>query len=750
MSNKRHQLILVIYLCFVVYGSLVPLDLGPMTFEAAWERFQDIPWLRLGAMSRADWVANILLYMPLSFLLVSRLSRSGPQFVLLNITITLVFCMTVAIGIEYLQVFFPPRTVSLNDLLAELIGTSLGIAMWLFFGGRLTRLGKSVVSGDWLAFNSLLWLYLLIYLLLSLFPFDFVISLKELQSKLLSETTGLLFARGECGGVLNCTIKPIFEVLFAVPIGILLASRARGRRHSYLLPFAAGIAFGLLIELVQLLIVSGISQGFSVIPKSLGVVAGFVIYANGNSLITLIAHSKSKPVVIGLSIPYLIGLVAANKWFRAEWVTSAEAVENLSKVHFLPFYYHYYTTETVAMTSLLFNVLLYSPIGFAAAFIQKGTRKPTYALTVIVAASLVLLIEGARLFQSGMHPDPTNIIIAIASAVLAQLVGLQVFSLAIGSGRQMECEPEVGEVTRSSNAVFGQQAFFRKATSWRAAIGLVLIGISVFSLYMMPVATPFLMVMAGTLLFAQYVFPSAWLYVLPSIVTVLDITPWSGWFFWDEADAFLMLLLGGLLITNAPTRFFRGKGSRMMVALLCVSWASAALVPILPLPAINMNSFNNYFSGFNSLRVGKGFLWALVFMPFFAIVASDMNARLALLRGVLVGAGLLTGWVVVERQLFSGILDLSNDFRVTASLSTMHTGGRPYRSNAGCAFPVGCLLADRREKPLETTFWSCCSRGAGLLAFGDLCSRWIWCVSCFYGSDGVVPWRSCSAAGATA
>ena len=32
-------------------------------------------------------------------------------------------CLALAVGIEYLQLFFPPRTVSLNDLLAEGLGT---------------------------------------------------------------------------------------------------------------------------------------------------------------------------------------------------------------------------------------------------------------------------------------------------------------------------------------------------------------------------------------------------------------------------------------------------------------------------------------------------------------------------------------------------------------------------------------------------------------------------------------------------
>src|SRR5262245_52270613 len=54
-------------LLFVVYGSLVPFDFHGRPLDAAWRTFQQAPWLVLGIDSRADWVANLLLYIPLGF-----------------------------------------------------------------------------------------------------------------------------------------------------------------------------------------------------------------------------------------------------------------------------------------------------------------------------------------------------------------------------------------------------------------------------------------------------------------------------------------------------------------------------------------------------------------------------------------------------------------------------------------------------------------------------------------------------------
>ena len=56
------------YLALVVYGSLVPFELREHTLGQAIEQFRHIAYLKLGVASRADWVANIVLYVPLSFL----------------------------------------------------------------------------------------------------------------------------------------------------------------------------------------------------------------------------------------------------------------------------------------------------------------------------------------------------------------------------------------------------------------------------------------------------------------------------------------------------------------------------------------------------------------------------------------------------------------------------------------------------------------------------------------------------------
>ncbi|HKQ18217.1 MAG TPA: VanZ family protein, partial [Candidatus Eisenbacteria bacterium] len=130
----------VLYLVFVVYGSLVPLRPVPIPFDEAWQRFLSIRTLRLGILARADWVANLLLMLPLAFLWLTAIAtgRGAAGRAVLSAAV-LVGCIALAFVIEFTQVYFPQRTVSVNDIVAEGIGATLGVLLWWVLGDRAAR-----------------------------------------------------------------------------------------------------------------------------------------------------------------------------------------------------------------------------------------------------------------------------------------------------------------------------------------------------------------------------------------------------------------------------------------------------------------------------------------------------------------------------------------------------------------------------------------------------------------------------------
>jgi VanZ family protein len=122
------------YLCFVIYGSLVPLDFHAHPLSEAWQTF-------LGGgtgptlVSLADRATNILLSVPLAFFGFGAFARTGRP--LRNIVVAgLIWlaCVFFAISVEFLQVFLPTRTSSWGDIVAQAIGALLGIVLWILLG----------------------------------------------------------------------------------------------------------------------------------------------------------------------------------------------------------------------------------------------------------------------------------------------------------------------------------------------------------------------------------------------------------------------------------------------------------------------------------------------------------------------------------------------------------------------------------------------------------------------------------------
>ncbi len=304
--------------------------------------------------SRADWVANILLYLPLAFLAMATLasgtrSRGGN---VLAIVVVATACIALAVAVEFAQLFFPPRTVSQNDLIAETIGTALGIAAWLFAGPRLLSLAHRLSWGGAHTWQALAALYAIAYVTYGLFPFDFLLSTAELQAKLTESGRAAWLLADSCGGVVGCSVKLSAEIALAAPLGALagLAFARLGVGAA----FAIGIALGLAIEATQILLASGVSQGFSVLARGLGMAWGLALQHRFR-LEWVTRHADFWRRALTLALPLYLLLLAVLNGFAGKLEPLWVARQKLAETRFLPFYYHYFTTETAALASLLAN-----------------------------------------------------------------------------------------------------------------------------------------------------------------------------------------------------------------------------------------------------------------------------------------------------------------------------------------------------------------------------------------------------------
>ncbi|ATE60911.1 VanZ family protein [Thauera sinica] len=416
----QHARLAIAWAVFVTYGSLVPLEFRPN--PNAWQQFLHTPWLQLGVGSRADWVANILLYVVLAYFAAGAVwtlrAARGLRIVLLGVVLGA--CLALAAGIEFLQLFFPPRTVSLNDLLAEGIGTMLGAGLWFVSGRRVAAMWERFTAGGTHSIRALLALYALGYLGLSFFPYDFLVSSGELAAKLARPDSFGIGPGLSCGSGFTCSVKLLVEALLVVPFGLLLvlarAGRGGVRAMAPVWGLAAGAALGLVVEAVQIVLASGTTQLVSVLTRALGGAWG-VMLAGSHPRRWLDYSPAAARRVILMLLPVHIGLaLALNGLLPLQLQPEWAALEKLDGLRFLPFYYHYYTSETAAVRSLLFVAGSYAPVGVAAAIGWPATPRRAAIGAVLFTLVLCFAIELLKLFSVGTRPDPTNLLIAAASA----------------------------------------------------------------------------------------------------------------------------------------------------------------------------------------------------------------------------------------------------------------------------------------------------------------------------------------------
>jgi VanZ family protein len=686
------------YAAFVIYGSLVPLDLHPLPFDEALRRFAQTPFLTLGAASRADWIANGVLYFPLGALTAAAVIGWLPRLKALAMALAWVFCAALAVGVEFLQLFFPPRTVSLNDLLAEGIGAALGVlaaprlGRW---GGRLAQAVQALAAQASHAPRVLAGAWLAALVALALFPFDLVLSGAELAQRAASNNVAWLWVDDPRSGLL-VLLRWGAEVAVVMPLGLAWAWQ-----RPLSLPQAAlrGLALGLAIEAAQFFLFSGVSQGVSVLSRVVGVVLGATwlrgaVRGGWPALRALVQRAAPW----GL-LPYAGALLLANGWFRSPLHGLAGAAATWQELRLLPFYYHYYTSEAVALVSLLSVVAMYLPV---AAWVWA--RGGSAALAAGVVGLLALAVEGSKLLLGGMHPDPTNVLIAAAAAaVMVNAVRAieQHASLppaaASGDGR-VDGHAGAGEPAPGGPAAAAAvSAGPLVPPGFAAAVVLAAAGWALT----LPAVGPWV---AGVIVgAAAAVWWRPWLAaaLVPLALPMLDLASWTGRVAVDEFDL-LLLACAAVVAARNPgggtgrvgfggdcalpdSRSSPTAASRRAIWafwpfwpfwLLCISVGLGAARGLWPLPRLDTGGLADPMNGLAALAIGKGALLALLFAGTLQrLQAWGPRRDQALLAGLAGALAWTVGVVVWERLAFVQLLDFESVYRVTGPFSAMHRGG---------------------------------------------------------------------------
>ncbi|MDQ6767279.1 MAG: VanZ family protein, partial [Candidatus Eremiobacteraeota bacterium] len=605
ISHRPAVFAALVWATFVAYGSLLPFDYTPHPFALALDRFKHIAWLDVDVGDRADWMANLLLYVPLAFLCLAALdrpgSRRGRAF---KVAVVVVGTGMFAVAIEFAQVFFPPRTVSLNDLIAEWLGVFVGTAIWLSWGKRARVLWHDVERGGHGAARALGIAYVIAYIGLALFPFDLLLTPAELLQKDPAQL-GWWFAPKACARALQCGAQLAAEILFAVPLGVVFVlARRSAPKQSWTVLASVGLLIGAGIELAQLLIASGVSQGISVLAKTVGFMAGGLLAPRIVEMWSRLWRWRGlHPLLVSLALLYVAALVLLLDPMRGEAISWQDAMHRLEGIRLLPLYYYYYTSETRAVASALLQAALYLPPGILLALGARSSRCVVGAAVAGTASGLLAFgAQAARLLHPPQRPDPTDVLIA----VVAGLSGYGLTRLLLRSTTR-ETNANAAEHPLPTRTPPHSQP--KPALRW-AMDALLVLALGAF-IVRFPVAQVELALGLIACLLLMHRSPQSWLVILLILLPTLDLAPWSGRNYVDEFDAFAFALFvcGAMLLPK--TSVIRWPRWLILVfGLFVISGVLSIARGLLPWPSQTFLDLAGYQSPLNALRVGRGLAWA--------------------------------------------------------------------------------------------------------------------------------------------
>jgi VanZ family protein len=406
------------YLFFAVYGSLVPLEFRALPLADAWLAFRDILSMGLSFSSRADWLVNILLFIPLAFLLAGALWPSHGLLVALAVFAVFVICLALSVAIEFAQLFFPQRTPSLNDITAQTIGAGLGVASWMTFGSRLSAwfIGWRCARGPMDIWKRLLYSYLFVLFAYNLLPLDLTISPVEILHKWREGRVVLLPFSFPFPSPIEALYDFGTDVLVWIPAAFLWSLAFH---HQRLRAWLGLVCAAIGLEFLQLFVYSRVSDVTDIFTAALGAAIGIWLTRQP-------AQAPTGEAAWPLSHSGWFWFLLAFLWAAAlsavffypfDFQTDREFLaQRLHGARTVPFEVYYFATEYRAATEVLHKIGFFLPLGSLLALgirtsgINRDGRWGRYAgfIVTILIAIAAFFIEAGQLFLPGKNVDVTD------------------------------------------------------------------------------------------------------------------------------------------------------------------------------------------------------------------------------------------------------------------------------------------------------------------------------------------------------
>ena len=441
--RRRPWLILwILYLSLTIYGSLIPLTFQSVPFSQAIARFRDVPALPMAIESRSDLVANFLLFVPLTFLAMAMLGRPrGPWW---NVIIGLGMIVAggvLSVAVEFLQIYFPPRTVSQNDVLAEAVGGLAGVLLWFGVGGRFVGWCTTVWTERTRHRKAarILGGYVVFLVLYQFFPFDLTISPAEVYHQF-KESKIILVPFYDAGGVAAYTA--LSKIAVMIPIGFLLMLVQRSETGPSIIRavvlgclFAAGIEFGQLFAYSRYTSSTDIIWGTIGAWLGAGLTRHFGPIASAPMVETQFWRRYGIWLKITAVIVWLAGLVW-QKWNPFDFTWPEAGLSGAAKeILALPFVRQYFMSEFQAAAQCVREFTTFCVLGLLLRSLAGPRSDAARTVCAVSAAALALLLESGQGFLPTRIADLTSLTVSGIGGVVGALLYEGFVGAFVESGR---------------------------------------------------------------------------------------------------------------------------------------------------------------------------------------------------------------------------------------------------------------------------------------------------------------------------
>lgn len=415
-----------------IYGSLLPFYYRWQDWPEIMRQWHALPLLTIDVYHLADWMANLLLFVPIGFCAAAAtgFGRCPPVLVGLRLMGIFMAVCGLIVSVEWAQLLFPPRTVSQNDIYAEGLGAVVGGAAGLAFGATCIEWWRKIATTTLPHRRVAAWLqiYLALFVVYALLPLDFVRSAEDLSLKWQAGRIRWAWDWAS-DGVMTLAFQLIVQLALSLPAGIAighwqLTHRPTGWKRNSIA--VCGLA-ALLVEACQILVFTRYAVFLSALWSTLGMVLGAQLSPYLNSQFDMYWTSAAAcrrrwPVTLMIA-----GYSAAALWMVARpsamLPEPGVIAERLQGFWSPPFASLYWGSEFAALTATLQGLGLFLPLGFAMADAAHGfggctpTRRP-WVLAAAILGGLSAAFELLQAWRVDATVDATNTLLYLVGGCL--------------------------------------------------------------------------------------------------------------------------------------------------------------------------------------------------------------------------------------------------------------------------------------------------------------------------------------------